>query len=78
MSYKYSDLRAKEVIHITDGERLGFVSDLEIDSTGKITAINIAGAYRALGILGKEPDKSIPWEYIKKIGDDLIIIDKMK
>lgn len=73
--YKFSELKAKEVIHIDDGERLGFVSDMEVDmDTGKITSICVPGAYRAFGILGKEPDINIKWDRIKKIGDDLIMI----
>ncbi len=76
MNYKFSDLRLKEVIHITDGERLGFVSDIEIDGeTGKVLSICVPGAYKAMGFLGKEPDKTIKWNSIIKIGDDLVMID---
>ncbi len=76
MIYKFSELRLKEVIHIADGERLGFVSDIEVDSaTGKIVSISVPGAYKAFGLLGKESDKSIKWENIIKIGDDLVMID---
>lgn len=76
MKYKFSELRTKEIIHIADGERLGFVSDIEIDSsTGKVLSLSVAGAYKAFGLLGKEQDKIIPWEQIKKIGEDLVIID---
>ena len=76
MNYKFSELHAKEVINIKDGERLGFVSDIEIDaSSGNIISISVPGAYRAFGFLGKEPDKTIKWENIIKIGDDLIMID---
>ena len=75
MTYKFSELHAKEVIHIADGERLGFVSDIEIDApSGKIVSISVPGAYKAFGFLGKEPDKIIKWENIIKIGDDLIMI----
>ena len=39
------DLREKEVINICDGERLGFVEDVEFDlCTGKITHIIIPGS----------------------------------
>ena len=75
MTYLFSDLRTKEVIH----ERLGFVSDVEIDTvTGRIVSISVPGAYKALGLLGREPDRRIPWENIKKIGDDLVIVENIR
>ena len=75
MIYKFSELKSKEVIHIDNGERLGFVSDVEIDiENGNIVSISVPGAYRMLGLLGKEPDYTIRWDRIKKIGDDLIMI----
>lgn len=78
MTYQFSELRNKEVIHIGDGERMGFVSDLEIDTvTGRIISVSVPGAYKYFGVFGKEPDRRIPWEQIKKIGDDLIIIENL-
>jgi len=74
-----NELKAKEVINVSDGARLGFVSDVEIDlANGKLTAIIVPGAYRMMGFLGKEDDIVIKWENIKKIGDDIIIIDSAK
>lgn len=79
MTYLFSDLKNKEVIHIGDGERLGFVSDMEIDPvSGRIVSISVPGAYRFLGLFGKEADKRIPWENIKKIGDDLVIVENIR
>lgn len=76
MTHKFSELRSKEVIHTSNGERFGFVSDIEIDEeTGKILSISVPGVYKAFGLLGKEPDKTIKWDRIKKIGDDLIMIE---
>ena len=78
MTYTFNDLRTKEVIHVGDGERLGFVSDIEFDAvTGRVISISVPGAYKAFGLLGKEPDRVIPWENIKKIGDDLVIVENI-
>lgn len=61
---------------MSDGARLGFVSDVEIDlCSGKLTALIVPGAFRLMGFLGKESDVVIKWENIKKIGDDIIIIE---
>lgn len=76
MKCSVNDLRAKEVINVTDGARLGYVSDVEIElDTGRITALIVPGTYKFMGFLGREDDIVISWEKIKKIGDDVIIID---
>ena len=70
------DFRQKEVINLTDGARLGFVFDAEIDAeTGKIMALIIPGQGKVLGIFGKEDEYRIPWECIRKIGDDIVLIE---
>jgi len=71
-----NELKTKEVINVSDGARLGFVSDALIDlESGRLTALVVPGAYRLMGFLGKEEDIVIRWEKIKKIGDDIIIVD---
>ncbi len=76
MNCSVNELRAKEVINVSDGARLGYVSDAVIDlKDGKLISIVVPGAYRLMGFLGKEDDLIIKWENIKKIGDDVIIID---
>ncbi|MBE5040347.1 YlmC/YmxH family sporulation protein [Ructibacterium gallinarum] len=78
MTYTFQELRSKEVIHVGDGERLGFISNLELDAvTGRVISISVPGGYKAFGLLGKEPDRVIPWEKIKKIGDDLVIVENL-
>ena len=78
MIVKFSELRSKEIIHINNGVRVGFISDIDIDfETGKVISISVPGPYKSLGLLGIEPDTIIKWENIKKIGDDLVIIDSI-
>ncbi len=73
-----NELKTKEVVNVSDGARLGFVSDVEIDlKDGRLTAVIVPGAYRMMGFLGKEEDIIIKWENIKKIGEDIIIIDNI-
>ena len=74
---KFSELKLKEVICAADGERLGYVSDMEIDEvSGAVRSLLVPGAYRFLGVLGREDDITVPWNKISKIGDDLIIINR--
>lgn len=70
------DLRQKEVINTSDGSRYGFISDLEIDPEGGVvTAVIIPGPGRVLGVFGRDQEYRIPWRHIKKIGDDIILVD---
>lgn len=71
-----SDFRQKEVINVSDGKRLGFVSDVEIDlENGRVEAIILPGVGKLFGLLGKDNEFYIPWEKIKKIGEDIILVD---
>jgi YlmC/YmxH family sporulation protein len=71
-----SDFRQKEVINISDGKRLGFVSDVEIDlESGKVEAVILPGVGKLFGLLGKESEFIIPWDSIRKIGEDIILVD---
>lgn len=73
---KSSDFRQKEVINVRDGRRLGVIIDMEFNlQEGRITAIVVPGSSRWMGLLKGEDDLVIPWEQIKKIGDDVILVD---
>lgn len=76
MQCRIVDLRCKEVIDIHNGLRLGFVSDVIVDTlTGCLIAIVVPGPCRFLGLFWREDDFVIPWECIKRIGDDIILVD---
>lgn len=76
MTCNVDDLKAKEVICVSDGAKLGFVSDVEIDlESGRLVSVIVQGNYKFMGMFGKEEDIVIKWENIKKIGDDVIIIE---
>ncbi len=70
------EMKQKEVINVKDGNRLGYVSDFEIDTeNGKIKKIIIPVTGKVFGVFGREREYHIKWSNIKSIGDDLIIIE---
>ena len=76
MTIKYSDLRCKEVICLSDGRRLGFVSDVQIEiPEGAIKSILVPGPCRFFGFFGRKDDFLIPWCAIRRIGPDIILVD---
>jgi YlmC/YmxH family sporulation protein len=71
-----SEFKQKEVINITDGRRMGFVHDVEVDlEEGRIISIIIPGASKLFGLIGRNNEIIIPWENIKRIGEDIIFVD---
>ena len=77
MGDKGLDFKHKEVINICDGKRLGFVQDVCADfDTGRITSIIVpGGTNRLMNLFSNSNDIVIPWERIKCIGDDLILVE---
>ncbi len=70
------DMRQKEVININDGCRFGFICDIEVDiKCGEVINIIVPGPGKILGMFGREQEYRIPWCSIKKIGDDIILVD---
>ena len=69
------ELGCKEVVCLTDGTRLGYVRDAEIDlETGRVLSLIIPGRLRWLGLLGREPPIVLPWDSVDAMGEDLIFV----
>ena len=76
MGTKGLDFKHKEVINITDGRRLGFVQDVTADlESGVITSIIVPGNSKLLNMFSGNNDIVIPWQNIKCIGDDVILVE---
>ena len=74
----FSELSKKEVISCMDCSRLGFIIDAEIQlENAQIIAVFVEEPCGLLSFFKKRVLR-IPWECIKKIGDDLIIADFIK
>lgn len=73
-----SEVAGKEIVNLVTGERLGVVGECDLiieDTTGKILALLIP---RERGFFGFRKDRSVlevPWRNVKKIGNDMIIIE---
>ncbi len=76
MQSRFSELRNKEVIHVCEGCRLGYVSDLIFEQpSGRICALIIPGPCRFLGLFGRQDDYVIPWQCVRKVGEDIVLVD---
>ena len=76
MPMRFTQLQCKEVICVSDGKRLGFITDVQVEvPDGKICAIVVPGPCRILGIAGRSKDYLIPWSAVRKIGPDIVLVD---
>ncbi len=76
MGIKLTQLQCKEVICLASGQRLGFVEDVQIElPEGRVAALIVPGPGKLLGLGASRCDYCIPWNCIKKVGPDIILVD---
>ena len=76
MQDKGLDFKHKEVVNIKDGKKLGYVQDVCADlETGVITSIIVPGNNKFMSFFSSNNDIVIPWQNVKCIGEDLILVE---
>lgn len=69
------DLRQKEVVNIYTAERLGYITDVEIDfETGSVRSVVVPKRRTARELLSKRKRYIIPWEDIVCVGGELVLV----
>lgn len=70
------ELREKEVVNVCDGERLGNICDIDFEErTGRICTLVIPGPCKIFGIVGRDSEYLIPYECVKRIGADVVLVE---
>ncbi len=70
------DLKQREVININNGQVLGFVVDLNAEfGRGTIKSIVVAQTGKIIKSLAGKNTMEIPWDRVKVIGEDVILVD---
>lgn len=75
---RLSELAGKRIINIYDGDFLGTAgeSDLVIDpQSGAIEEIILPQGRGFISLGSRNRQMSIPWEAVKKIGSEVIVVD---
>lgn len=72
--FSLNNLRSMEVIDISEGKRIGSISDVKIDcDDNRILSIIIPG--EKTSFFSKSEDIEIDWSDVYKVGADFILID---
>lgn len=75
---RLAELVGKEIVNLYDGARLGVVgnSDLTIDAeSGRVQSIILPRRPNLLNIWVDRQQMVIPWEAVKKIGSEVIVVE---
>lgn len=73
---RYSELAEKEMVNVFDGRRLGVLGNYDLlvdEQSGRIISL-VQEKRSFFGARGNE-ELIIPWSTIKRIGDDVVIVD---
>lgn len=74
--FKITELNRKDIINLRDGAKLGPVKDVHVDMVeGKVRAIVLESPRKYFRLLSAGGDIVIPWEKIKKIGVDAVLVE---
>ncbi len=75
IEFTFCELRAREVINIADGKRLGRIIDMAFTCAGKIVGIIVPGERKILKNISGCENIFIPWKNVVKIGDDVVLVN---
>lgn len=75
---RLSHLSGKEVINLGDGSRLGIIDECELtfdSKSGRINNLLVPNQNGLMSFFSENRTATIPWQAIKRIGDEIIIVD---
>lgn len=72
-----SDLQTKDVVNINDGKKIGRIIDAVINDTGIIEYLSIEKRGSLINLFNKDNETTITFKQIKRIGEDVILVDIM-
>ncbi|MGE5379616.1 MAG: YlmC/YmxH family sporulation protein [Methylocystaceae bacterium] len=75
---RLSEMEGKDIVNIYDGRRMGSVaeSDLIVDEfNGEIVSLIMPNRGNFINLWVDRQRLTIPWEAVKKIGREVIVID---
>ena len=70
-----SDLQNKDIVNIKDGKKIGNIVDVTIDNNGYMISFIIQKSKFNINIFKGNNEEEIKWNQIKKIGEDVILVD---
>ena len=74
LMFAINNLRQMEIIDLNSGSKMGYIKDLKVDCE-EYRIISILLPTQKSSWFNKNNSIEIPWEKVKKIGVDVILVD---
>lgn len=71
---RLSDLQNKDIVSVIEGKKIGKIIDVVIDEKGNMKSL-IVQRVRILNMFSNQSEIEVKWEQIKKIGEDVILVN---
>ena len=72
---RLSDLQNKTIINLVDGKNIGNIIDLEINEDGSAVGLVVEKHKFLISTFSSKKEITIKWDQIKKIGEDVILVN---
>ncbi len=78
-SCRIAGLQCREVINICDGERLGYVGDVEIAvESGRVVALVIQQPWNFKCLFRPPEELVVLWEDVERVGEEIILVRRVQ
>ena len=74
MLFTVEELSRKDVINVSDGCRIGFVRDIELDESGRAVAVTVERISSRGSPFRKAEMMKVKWEDIVVIGKETVLV----
>lgn len=70
-----SELQSKDIVNIKDGKKIGNIIDVTVDNNGYMISLLVQRNKFNINVFKNNAEEEIKWNQIKKIGEDVILVD---
>lgn len=72
---RLTELQDKDIVNINDGKLIGKIIDLSLTDNGILEDLIIEKAKFFVSMFSSKNEIKVNWKQIKKIGDDVILVE---
>lgn len=72
---RLSELQHKDIVSINDGKKIGTIIDVIINEKGLLDSLVVEKSIFLISMFTNKNEISVKWDQIKKIGEDVILVN---